>query len=68
MLLLMAGVYVMAWRGVQKCRRLNEFHKELFTALLVHIAKLHEMNEILLTKEGKLVEEKVSKIRIRIIN
>ena len=55
MLLLMVEVYVMALRGVQKCRRVDEFHKELFTTLVVHIAKHHDMTEILLTKEGKLV-------------
>jgi hypothetical protein len=64
----MAEVYVMVLRGVQKCRRLNEFHKELFTTLVVHITKHHDMIEILPTKEGKLVEEEVSKIRIRIID
>jgi len=53
--------------GVQKCRRPNKFNKKLFTTLVVHIAK-HNMIEILLTKEGKLVEEEVYKIRIRIIN
>jgi hypothetical protein len=56
----------MALRGVQRCRRRNEFHKEPFTSLVVHITKHHDMNEIFLTKEGKLVEEEVSKIRIRI--
>jgi len=64
----MAEVYVMGLRGMQKCRRPNKFHKKMFTALVVHIAKLHNMIEILLTKEGKLVEEEVYKIRIRIIN
>ena len=55
-------------QGVQKCRLLKEFHKELLTNLLFRIAKHHFMIEILLTKEGKLVEDEVSKIRIKIIN
>jgi hypothetical protein len=55
------------YEGVQKCKRLNEFHK-VFATLIFRIAKHHYMIEILLTKEGKLVEEEVSKIKIIIIN